>query len=285
MPEEAAAHADTIFRGPGEDTWPAFLADLRAGRPRPRYASRVRTLDRLPPIRRDLIKRPLYLVPNSIVVSRGCPHHCDFCYKDAFFAGGRSFYVQAVDDALAEIDEDGPDVFDRTVEWAIEQGVETATFHILTPYPGTALHDRMTAEDRILHRDWDRYDTRHVVYRPRRLSTTALEEGYWRAYRNFYRWSAIWRGASTKDTIRGRLRHIGYAGGWKKFEPAWGMLIRAGQVLRALPLLETVLSGRVHDRARTEALPAATGVVSAPGSVTVTSSPPPSSATALTDPP
>lgn len=43
-------------------------------------------------------------MPNSIVVTRGCPHHCDFCYKDAFFTGGKSFYVQAVDDALAEID-------------------------------------------------------------------------------------------------------------------------------------------------------------------------------------
>ncbi len=32
LPEEAAAHADTIFLGPGEDTWPRFLADLRAGR-------------------------------------------------------------------------------------------------------------------------------------------------------------------------------------------------------------------------------------------------------------
>jgi radical SAM superfamily enzyme YgiQ (UPF0313 family) len=46
----------------------------------------------------------LYLVPNSIVVTRGCPHHCDFCYKDAFFEGGKGFYTQLVDDALAEID-------------------------------------------------------------------------------------------------------------------------------------------------------------------------------------
>ena len=54
--------------------------------------------------RRDLIKRHLYLVPNSLVVSRGCPHLCDFCYKETFFRGGKSFYVQAVDDALAEIE-------------------------------------------------------------------------------------------------------------------------------------------------------------------------------------
>ena len=55
-------------------------------------------------MRRDLIRRELYLVPNSIVVSRGCPHVCDFCYKEAFFEGGRSFYTQPVDEALAEIE-------------------------------------------------------------------------------------------------------------------------------------------------------------------------------------
>src|SRR5512141_3117760 len=63
-----------------------------------------RSLLGVPPIRRDLIKRQLYLVPNSIVVSRGCPHACDFCYKEAFYAGGKSFYTQTVDAALAEID-------------------------------------------------------------------------------------------------------------------------------------------------------------------------------------
>jgi radical SAM superfamily enzyme YgiQ (UPF0313 family) len=104
LPEEAARHADTIFLGPGEDTWPTFLADYRAGCPAPMYRSVVRTLEGLPPIRRDLIKRHLYLVPNSIVVSRGCPHSCDFCYKEAFFTGGKGFYTQTVDAALAEIE-------------------------------------------------------------------------------------------------------------------------------------------------------------------------------------
>ena len=102
LPFEAALHADTIFIGPGEDTFPQFLKDFREGRPQKVYNSTIRTLE--PPIRRDLIKRHLYLVPNSIVVTRGCPHHCTFCYKDAFFEGGRTFYTQEVDDALAEID-------------------------------------------------------------------------------------------------------------------------------------------------------------------------------------
>ena len=105
LPDEAAPHADAIFLGPGEQTFPQFLEDFRAGAPARRYVSTAgRTLERLPPIRRDLICRRAYLVPNSIVVTRGCPQHCDFCYKDAFFEGGRSFYTQRVDDALAEIE-------------------------------------------------------------------------------------------------------------------------------------------------------------------------------------
>ena len=353
LPDEAAAHADHIFMGPGEDTWPQFLDDVRRGTPLPRYVSRDRTLAALPPIRRDLIKRNLYLVPNSIVVSRGCPHVCDFCYKVAFFQGGKQFYTMEVDRALAEIDRlpgrhlyflddhlfgnpnfaaalfdgmagmgrlwqaagtvksvleqpvvlekavrsglrslfvgfetvnsanlqdqrkyqnigrdyaaairrlhdlgvmvngsfvfgmdhDEPDVFDRTVEWAVEQGIETATYHILTPYPDTALYRRMDADNRVLHHDWDLFDTRHVVFKPQRLTAQELEAGYWRAYRDFYQWRSIWRGASSKSGLRPRLRHLAYAGGWKKFEPLWDVLIRSKQVLHALPVLETILTG------------------------------------------
>ena len=103
-PGEAAQHADTIFIGPGEDTWPQFLVDWQTWFPKKIYHSYYRSLINTPQPRRDLIKRYLYLVPNSIVVSRGCPHRCDFCYKQAFFQGGKSFYTQSVEAALAEID-------------------------------------------------------------------------------------------------------------------------------------------------------------------------------------
>jgi radical SAM superfamily enzyme YgiQ (UPF0313 family) len=129
------------------------------------------------------------------------------------------------------------------VEWAIGQGIETATFHILTPYPGTRLYDRMAKAGRLLHSDWDRYDTRTVVFKPAKMTARQLEDGYWRAYRDFYRWGSILRGASTKPTLRGKARHAAYAGGWKKFEPAWDLVIRAKRAGRALPFLEAILSG------------------------------------------
>ena len=351
LPEEAAPHADTIFLGPGEETFPQFLRDFRAKRPLKRYFSAIRTLEGIPPIRRDLIKRHLYLVPNSIVVTRGCPHHCTFCYKDAFFEGGKTFYTQAVDEALAEIDrlpgrhlyflddhllgnvkfasalfegmkgmnrvfqgastvdailrgnliekaaeaglrsvfvgfetfspenlrqsnkkqnlqkdyqravkrlhslgimingsfvfgldDDGPDVFKRTVDWGVSNGITTSTYHILTPYPGTALYTNMQRQGRILTDNWDLYDTRHVVYQTRRLSADALEEGYHWAYREFYRWSNITKASLTHDSAKHMLKHFLYSGGWKKFEPLWNVLIKTRSLENMLPLLEAILA-------------------------------------------
>jgi radical SAM superfamily enzyme YgiQ (UPF0313 family) len=362
LPEEAAAHADAIFLGPGEQTFPSFLEDFRAGRPQRVYISTAgRTLERVPPIRRDLIRRASYLVPNSIVVTRGCPQHCDFCYKDAFFQGGKGFYTQRVDDALAEIerlpgqhlyflddhmlgdrrfsetlfegmkgmrrlfqgaatvdsilrgdlieraaeaglrsifvgfetltpdnlrrsnkrqnlgrdykavtarlhslgimingsfvfgmDDDGEDVFRRTVDWAVEQGITTATFHIQTPYPGTQLHARMVREGRMLTRDWNLYDTRHVVFQPAKLRPETLKAGYDWAYREFYRWGSIARASLHHGTFKHQAKHFFYASGWKKFEPVWDLLIRARQLTRVTPLLEGVLS-RVTGKKRQQA--------------------------------
>jgi radical SAM superfamily enzyme YgiQ (UPF0313 family) len=351
LPDEAALHADTIFIGPGEDTFPRFLRDLAAGAPLRRYESSVRTLEGLPPIRRDLIRRHRYLVPNSIVVSRGCPHHCTFCYKDAFFEGGRSFYTQLVDDALAEIarlpgrhlyflddhlfgnarfsrdlfrgmkgmgrvfqgaatvdsilrddlieeaaaaglrslfvgfetlssrslaaagkrqnlgrdytevvrrldslgimingsfvfglDGDDHDVFARTVDWAVQSGITTATFHILTPYPGTALFADMVSQKRIETRNWDLYDTRHVVYRPSGFTPDELKRGYDWAYESFYRWNSIVKAASAHTSAKHSLKHFFYSAGWKKFERAWDLMIRIKQLSQMRPLLEAVLA-------------------------------------------
>ena len=352
LPDEAAAHADALFLGPGEQTFAKFLQDFRAGKPERVYTSAAgRTLERVPAIRRDLIQRARYLVPNSIVVTRGCPQHCDFCYKDAFFQRGRGFYTQRVEDALAEIDrlpgrhlyflddhllgdqhfaealfagmngmrrlfqgaatvdsilrgdlieraaeaglrslfvgfetltpenlkrsnkrqnlgrdykavtgrlhslgimingsfvfgmdDDREDVFRRTVDWAIEQGITTATFHIQTPYPGTRLHAHMVREGRMLTQDWNLYDTRHVVYRPAQLRPEALKAGYDWAYREFYRWASITRASLHHGTLKHQAKHFFYAAGWKKFELAWDFLIRAKQLTRATPLLEGVLS-------------------------------------------
>lgn len=351
LPDEALPHADSIFIGPGEDTFPQFLADFKTKRTKRIYQNAKRNIEDIPPIRRDLIKRNLYLVPNSIVVSRGCPHHCDFCYKDAFFEGGKSFYTQRVDAALKEIerlpgkhlyflddhllsnqkfssalfdgmkgmnrvfqgastidailrgnfiekaaeaglrsifvgfetlsnanlsqsnkkqnigkdygeaiqrlhslgimingsfvfglDDDNKDVFKRTVDWGVKQGLTTSTYHILTPYPGTRLYKSMKEQGRILHEDWSLYDTRHVVYETKGLTAEELKKGYDWAYQSFYSWSNIWRASGQHDKLMHSIKHFAYAGGWKKFEPLWNFMIKTQGLNKMLPLLESILS-------------------------------------------
>ena len=63
------------------------------------------------------------------------------------------------------------------------------------------------------------YDTRHAVFQPARMTAAQLETGYRRAYRRFYRWSSIARGASAHRDLVAALRHVAYAAGWRKFEP------------------------------------------------------------------
>ena len=155
------------------------------------------------------------------------------------------------------MDGDDPDVFARTVEWAVRAGVETATFHVLTPYPGTALFRQLDTEERLLHRDWELYDTRHAVFEPRGMTAAQLETGYWRAYRDFYSWGAIVRAAAAQPTLAGSMRHAAYAVGWKKLEPLWDALIRSGLVGRARPLLERVLDAAQPQRRPRPAAPPA----------------------------
>ena len=106
----------------------------------------------------------------------------------------------------------------------------------------TRLWQRMEREGRIVTRDWDLYDTRHVVYRPAKLTAAKLEAGYNRAYRDFYTWGAIGRAALAHGSVKHQAKHFFYAAGWKRFEAVWNMVIRARQLRRMTPLLEAVLA-------------------------------------------
>ncbi|MGO8927261.1 MAG: B12-binding domain-containing radical SAM protein [Limisphaerales bacterium] len=89
------------------------------------------------------------------------------------------------------LDGDDEGVFDRTVEFVEQAKIEVAFYSILTPYPGTRLHQRLTEEKRIVTQDWSLYDTSHVVYRPRRLTPDQLLAGYAKAVKESFSLRAI----------------------------------------------------------------------------------------------
>src|ERR1700676_4688427 len=90
-------------------------------------------------------------------------------------------------------DHDRKDVFARTAQWIEENQLECATFHILTPYPGTPLFRKLEEEGRLLHRDWSLYDTAHVVFRPKQMTQAELAQGYGWLYRRLFSHASIWK--------------------------------------------------------------------------------------------
>lgn len=88
-------------------------------------------------------------------------------------------------------DDHDESVFETTVRY-LEQCVPSIpTFHILTPYPGTALFKQFEQEGRLLHKDWQRYDHNQVVFQPRLMTPERLYQGWVAARREVYRWPAI----------------------------------------------------------------------------------------------
>jgi len=89
------------------------------------------------------------------------------------------------------LDQDDPDIFGRTVDFARRVRLAAAQFGILTPFPGTPLRDRMEREKRITERDWGCYTISQVVYQPARMSAAVLKAGCDWAYRSFYSYPSI----------------------------------------------------------------------------------------------
>lgn len=165
-------------------------------------------------------------------------------------------------------DHDGPDVFARTTDWIEQNRLQCATFHILTPYPGTPLFAQMESEGRLLHKDWSLYDTAHVVFRPRQMTPAELASGYAWCYRRLFSHRSIWRRRPRQSSAV--LPYLAMSYLYKRSNLLWHLLIRYR--LTAIvwrPLVELTrwrhLRFRRQLAARGIAGPAAGGTVVAPG--------------------
>lgn len=83
-------------------------------------------------------------------------------------------------------DEDDPFVFERSLEAIDYVGIDAASVTICTPMPGTDLRKRLLADGRIFDFEWDHYDYRHVVFKPKNMTEEQLAEGHGWFYNQFY---------------------------------------------------------------------------------------------------
>jgi radical SAM superfamily enzyme YgiQ (UPF0313 family) len=185
---------------------------------------------------------------NLIDARKKTPRPADYARRvDLLHQNG----IQVNGSFVLGFDHDGPDVFARTVEWIEANRLECATFHILTPYPGTPLFRQMEADGRIIHKDWTLYDTAHVVFRPRRMTERQLCEGYAWCYRRLFSHESIWR-RRPRDW-RAVPAYLGMSYLYKRANWLWPLLIRH-QLVHTVwrPLVEFTRRRHLHFRRRLE---------------------------------
>jgi len=109
-------------------------------------------------------------------------------------SGGYSDAIKRIHDAgigiigsfVFGLDEDTPDVFEKTVEFVFKNKLDAAMYNVLTPFPGTGVYDKLEKEGRIIDRDWGKYNTNKVVFRPKNMTPEELNDGYQWAYKETY---------------------------------------------------------------------------------------------------
>jgi hypothetical protein len=107
----------------------------------------------------------------------------------------------------------------------------------------------MKAERRILHENWDLYDTSHAVFQPKHMQPEELEAGYGWLYERLFSDTSIWR--RRPHDPRAVLPYLAMSYLYKRTNRVWPLLIRRNLTHRVWrPLVE--ISRRRHVRAREE---------------------------------
>ena len=94
--------------------------------------------------------------------------------------------MSIVGNFIVGFDTDTLRVFDDTLQFIEDNLILYPFFSILTPMPGTRLHDDYKEAGRLDHTEWGLYDTRHVVFEPKQMSREQLMDGYIWLYEQAY---------------------------------------------------------------------------------------------------
>jgi len=99
--------------------------------------------------------------------------------------------IDIIGSFILGLDNDDVSSFRTLLDFITRNNIDAAQFHILTPFPGTELYERLDREGRITDRDWANYHTSKVVIKPRRMTAEELQNGYYWLFREFYSYPNI----------------------------------------------------------------------------------------------
>jgi radical SAM superfamily enzyme YgiQ (UPF0313 family) len=121
---------------------------------------------------------------------------------------------------IVGLDDDDPSVFQRIIDFSIASKLDWALTFIMAPYPGTDSFLRLEKEGRILSRDWEKYDSLHVVYQPLGMSVEELEEGMRRAWKEVFSTSSIYQRVLKRPWIH-PLFYLAMNWGFHRLTKTW----------------------------------------------------------------
>jgi radical SAM superfamily enzyme YgiQ (UPF0313 family) len=76
--------------------------------------------------------------------------------------------------------------FEETPRFCIRHRLETVQYLVLTPLPGTRHYRELEEQNRIISREWNRYDAFNAVYVPEKMTPYQLQKGMLAAMKRFY---------------------------------------------------------------------------------------------------
>ena len=79
---------------------------------------------------------------------------------------------------IVGLDGDNTSVFQRIVDFTLENNLYGAMISVPTPFPGSGLYERLLKEGRILSQNWGSYTLWNVVVQPKNMSVDELKEGF-----------------------------------------------------------------------------------------------------------
>lgn len=79
---------------------------------------------------------------------------------------------------IVGLDSDDRSVFQKVVDFALENNLYGAMISVPTPFPGSRLYDRLLKENRILTSHWGSYTLWNVVVKPAQMTVQELRDGF-----------------------------------------------------------------------------------------------------------
>ncbi|WP_375753242.1 B12-binding domain-containing radical SAM protein [Vibrio sp. HN007] len=98
--------------------------------------------------------------------------------------------IEVWGDFLFGFDEHTPEIFKQTQDFVEEINVDKVIPHNIIPFPGSETFKKFDEEQRLLTKDWSKYDGSHTVYQPKGMKPSELDEGIYWVWKQNSGWTA-----------------------------------------------------------------------------------------------